>query len=46
MRVAVNLQLRSTVGALVPSQAQYTMRNSLEAPVPTTSTVCTQLGRP
>jgi hypothetical protein len=46
MRVTVNLQLRSTVGALVPSQAQYTMRNSLEAPVPTTSTVCTQLGRP
>jgi type II secretory pathway pseudopilin PulG len=46
MRVAVNLELRSTVGALVQSQGQYVMRNSLEAPVPTTNTVCTQLGRP
>ena len=46
MRVAVNLQLRSSVGVPVQSQGQYTMRNSLEAPVPTTSTVCTQLGRP
>jgi type II secretory pathway pseudopilin PulG len=46
MRVAVNLQLRSAVGVLVQSQGQYTMRNSLEAPVPTTGTVCTQLGRP
>jgi type II secretory pathway pseudopilin PulG len=46
MRVAVNLQLRSAVGVLVQNQGLYTMRNSLEAPVPTTSTVCTQLGRP
>jgi hypothetical protein len=46
MRVAVNLQLSTAVGALVQSQGQYVMRNSLEAPVPTTSTVCTQLGRP
>jgi hypothetical protein len=46
MRVVVDLQLRSAVGALVESQGQYTMRNSLEAPVPTTNTVCTQLGRP
>jgi hypothetical protein len=46
MRVAVNLELRSAVGALVESQGQYVMRNSLEAPVPTTNTVCTQLGRP
>jgi hypothetical protein len=46
MRVAVNLQLRSSVGALVQNQGLYTMRNTLEAPVPTTSTVCTQLGRP
>ena len=46
MRVVVDLQLRSAVGALVESQGQYTMRNSLEAPIPTTTTVCTQLGRP
>jgi type II secretory pathway pseudopilin PulG len=46
MRVAVDLQLRSSVGVPVQSQGQYTMRNSLEAPVPTTSTVCTQVGRP
>jgi hypothetical protein len=46
MRVVVNLQLRSAIGVLVQSQGQYTMRNSLDAPVATTSTVCTQLGRP
>jgi hypothetical protein len=46
LRVVVDLQLRSAVGALVESQGQYAMRNSLEAPVPTTTTVCTQLGRP
>ncbi len=45
MRVAVNLQLRNA-GVLVQSQGQYTMRNSLDAAVPTASTVCTQLGRP
>jgi prepilin-type N-terminal cleavage/methylation domain-containing protein len=45
MRVVVDLRL-AAAGTVVESQGQYTLRNSLEAPVPTTSTVCTQLGRP
>jgi hypothetical protein len=45
MRVAVNLRLDAG-DTEVQSHGQYTLRNSLEAPVPTTSTVCTQLGRP
>ena len=46
MRVGVDLRVRTAAGNLVQNQGQYTLRNSLEAPVPTTSTVCTQLGRP
>lgn len=46
MRLAVDLRLRSAGGVVVPSSAQYALRNSLDAPVPTTSTVCLQLGRP
>ena len=46
MRVAVDLRFSTSVGAVVQTQGQYTMRNSLDAPVPATSTVCTQLGRP
>jgi hypothetical protein len=46
MRVSVDLRLSTAVGAVVQTQAQYTMGNSLDAPVPTTSTVCTQEGRP
>jgi hypothetical protein len=45
MRVAVDLRL-SAGTTVVQSRGQYTLRNSLEAPVPTTSTVCTQLVRP
>lgn len=46
MRVAVDLRLRSAGGTVVQNQGQYTLRNSFDAPVPTTSAVCTQLGRP
>jgi type II secretory pathway pseudopilin PulG len=46
MRVTVDLRLRSSVGTIAQTQGQFTLRNSLDAPVPTTSTVCTQLGRP
>jgi type II secretory pathway pseudopilin PulG len=45
-RVAVDLRLATTVGSVVQTQGQYTLRNSLDAPPPTASTVCTQLGRP
>jgi type II secretory pathway pseudopilin PulG len=46
MRVAADLRLRTSVGTIMQSQGQFTLRNSVDAPVPTTSTVCTQLGRP
>jgi len=46
MRVTADLRLQSPAGSTVQSQGQFTLRNSLDAPVPTTSTVCTQLGRP
>jgi type II secretory pathway pseudopilin PulG len=46
MRVTVDLRLRTSVGTSTQSQGQFTLRNSMDAPVPTTSTVCTQLGRP
>jgi type II secretory pathway pseudopilin PulG len=46
MRVTVDLRLRTSVGTIMQSQGQFTLRNSADAPVPTTSTVCTQLGRP
>jgi hypothetical protein len=46
MRVAVDLRLKTSVGPIMQSQGQFTLRNSTDAPVPTTSTVCTQLGRP
>jgi Tfp pilus assembly protein PilW len=46
MRVGTDLRLKSSVGSIVQSQGQFTLRNSLAAPIPTTSTVCTQLGRP
>jgi hypothetical protein len=46
MRVAVGLRLTTSVGTIMQSQGQFTLRNSLDAPVPTTTTVCTQLGRP
>jgi hypothetical protein len=46
MRVMVDLRLRTSVGTIMQSQGQFTLRNSLNAPVPTASTVCTQLGRP
>jgi type II secretory pathway pseudopilin PulG len=46
MRVMADLRLRTSVGTIVQSQGQFTLRNSLDAPVPTASAVCTQLGRP
>ncbi len=45
-RVAVDLRLRTSVGSVVQTQGQFTLRNSLDAPPPGPSTVCTQLGRP
>jgi prepilin-type N-terminal cleavage/methylation domain-containing protein len=46
MRVTADLRLKSSVGSIVQSQGQFTLRNSLDAPIPTSNTVCTQLGRP
>ena len=46
MRVSADLRLSTSVGAIMQSQGQFTLRNSIDAPVPTASTVCTQLGRP
>jgi type II secretory pathway pseudopilin PulG len=45
-RVAVDLRMATTVGSVVQTQGQYTLRNSTDAPPPSPSTVCTQLGRP
>lgn len=45
-RVLVDLRVQPPRGSVLQSQGQYTLRNSLDAPVPTASTVCTQLGRP
>ncbi len=46
MRVLVDLRVQPPGGPALQSQGQFTLRNSLDAPVPTASTVCTQLGRP
>lgn len=46
MRVLVDLRVQPPGGPALQSQGQYTLRNSLDAPIPTASTVCTQLGRP
>jgi hypothetical protein len=45
-RAALDLRLKTSVGTIMQTQGQFTLRNSVGAPAPTTSTVCTQLGRP
>ncbi len=45
-RVAVDLRMATSVGSTVQTQGQFTLRNSVDAPPPSPTTVCTQLGRP
>lgn len=45
MRLSTDLRVQVPGGPVLQSQGQYTLRNSLDAPVPTTNGVCTWMDR-
>jgi prepilin-type N-terminal cleavage/methylation domain-containing protein len=46
LRVGVDLRVQLRNAPVLQNQAQYTLRNSADAPSPSATTVCTTAGRP
>ncbi len=46
LRVGIDVRIQNRTGPVLQNQGQYTVRNSADAPSPSPTAVCTQVGRP